>query len=316
MSLYSRKGERASGRAGDARPAPLSPFLLLLLVLFPLAALLAACDDASVDPIIDTGRPFTLWGALDPRADYQGIRVVPIRLQLDAEEGGPADAAVTVEDLGSGETLTLRDSLVRYDNGLTGSVYVGDFRPVYEHRYRVTATRADGAASTAVVTVPPLTEPIVFLPRSVPGEVVESVFWPEAPRLNAVSVTYRVRAADCSFSDVTIDLDDDEVVPAKIGWEAQVPLRSHRDEIFNRLNTSAAALFSITIRGLVADASWKPPFGFPFGSEVLVEPSTLTNVENGFGYVGAGYQTELLWRLDDETLQDLGYALPDSDFCH
>lgn len=278
------------------------------LALLALAALsLAACDDAAIEPILDTGRPFTLWGALDPRADLQGIRVIPIRLQLDAEEGGPADAVVTVEDLGTGEVLTLRDSLVRYADGLTGSVYVGDFRPAYEGRYRVTATRPDGAISTAFVEVPPLTEPLVFLPQSVPGEVIASVFWPEAPRVNAVTVTYRGRRADCSADDVTLVLGEDEVLPAEIGWEVRLPLRRQREAILNGLNVDRATILNVTVRGLVTDADWAPPFGFSFDDEVVTEPSTLTNVENGFGFVGAGYPTEVTWRLDDETLQAAGY---------
>ncbi|MDX1420051.1 MAG: hypothetical protein R3181_08800 [Rubricoccaceae bacterium] len=278
---------------------------LALLALLALG--LAACDDASVEPVLDTGRPFTLWGALDPRADLQGLRVIPIRLQLDAEEGGPAEAVVTVEDLGTGEVLTLRDSLVRFSSGLTGSVYVGDFRPAYEGRYRVTATRDDGAASTAVVEVPPLTEPVVFLPQTIPGDVVSSVLWPEAPRVNAVTVTYLGRRADCSTDPVTLVLDEDEVLPAKIGWEVRLPLRLQREAVLAGLGTDRATILSVTLRGLVTDAEWAAPFGFSFDDEVLTEPTTLTNVENGFGFVGAGYATEVEWRLDDETLQSAGY---------
>ena len=43
-----------------------------------------------------------------------------------------------------------------------------------------------------------------------------------------------------------------------------------------------------------ANAEWDPPGGV-FDADVLVQPGTLSNVENGFGFVGAGYRLSSTW---------------------
>lgn len=53
-------------------------------------------------------------------------------------------------------------------------------------------------------------------------------------------------------------------------------------------------LAKLTLRLIVANAEWDPPGGV-FDADVLVQPGTLSNVGNGFGFVGAGYRLRSTW---------------------
>lgn len=48
------------------------------------------------------------------------------------------------------------DSLVAFEGSGYGHVFQASFRPVYNHTYRIEATRSDGATTWADVTIPPL----------------------------------------------------------------------------------------------------------------------------------------------------------------
>ena len=54
----------------------------------------------------------------------------------------------------------------------------------------------------------------------------------------------------------------------------------------------------VTIRLIVANEAWNPPDG-EFDPDVLVQPGLLSNVENGFGFVGAGYRLTGFWAPED-----------------
>jgi hypothetical protein len=51
------------------------------------------------------------------------------------------------------------------------------------------------------------------------------------------------------------------------------------------------ALIRLNLRLTVGNEAWNPP-GRALGQDVLVHPGTLSNVENGFGFVGAGYNRD------------------------
>lgn len=55
-----------------------------------------------------------------------------------------------------------------------------------------------------------------------------------------------------------------------------------------------------------ASASWNPPGGV-FDYELLAQPGTMSNVNNGFGFVGAGVEASITWVPDKATQELLGY---------
>ena len=286
---------------------PLS-FALLLLV-----PLLAACEE-TVAPTLNTGAPFTLYGRLDPRADQQALRVVPIELDLAPEDEAPLDAVVTVTNLASGEVVTMRDSLVRFSDGSLGHVFVAPFRAGYNAPYRVEARRADGAVSSADLRVPPLVRPVLEAPRESALEVELPALWPAAPQVNAARVHYTVQAPDCTTRRVSLALPPERLRPFEFGWRSVVPLAAQRLQVLDAAGVPAALLREVRVELLVSDAGWVPPGG-AFDPEVLVEPTAFTNVRNGFGFVGGGSPAEAEWSIGGATSARAGYLSPASLGC-
>ena len=97
------------------------------------------------------------------------------------------------------------------------------------------------------------------------------------------------------------------------GFEVDVDLRADFDVIedeFGRncLPTNYMGLGLVTFRFLVADATWTPPGG-RFDFEVLSQPGAFSNVDNGFGFYGAGYTASVRWFPSPEVRQELGFIL-------
>jgi hypothetical protein len=65
--------------------------------------------------------PFAIFGYLDLRADTQWVRLMPIRRNL-IPTPDPIDAIVTLEHLGTGRVVMLRDSLFAFTDGKSGGV--------------------------------------------------------------------------------------------------------------------------------------------------------------------------------------------------
>ena len=80
------------------------------------AAVVAACDE-SFDPIAPSELAFSVFGYLDASADTQWIRVMPIR-SLKVTSQDALGAKVTLEHLGTGRIIELRDSLFRFSSYL------------------------------------------------------------------------------------------------------------------------------------------------------------------------------------------------------
>jgi hypothetical protein len=78
------------------------------------AALVAACDE-SFDPIAPSELGYSVFGYLDASADTQWIRVMPIR-PLSVTSQDPLGITVTLEQLGNGQIIELRDSLFTYSS--------------------------------------------------------------------------------------------------------------------------------------------------------------------------------------------------------
>lgn len=126
------------------------------LALLVALVLLAGCDE-SFDPIGESDYRFSVWGFLNTAADTQWVRVMPIR-RLARPSGKPLEAAVTLEHLGTGERIPLRDSLFSFlVNG--GPVQVHNFwtaAPLEpEATYRLTVDQAGGPPAEADVLMPP-----------------------------------------------------------------------------------------------------------------------------------------------------------------
>jgi hypothetical protein len=125
------------------------------------ALVLAACDE-SFGPIAPSELGFSVFGYLDASADTQCIRVMPIRpLKVTSQDAFAA--TVTLEHLGTGRIIELRDSLFRFSSYLDPALgsegqYVHNFWTLEDIEpgasYRFSARREGKEPAEAVVEVP------------------------------------------------------------------------------------------------------------------------------------------------------------------
>ena len=270
--------------------------LAVLVALVPLSG----CEEAVGTPP-DLDAAYTLWGAFDPTADSQSVRVIPITRTIGGSRPDPLDVVVTSVDLATGAETAWRDSVIAFDDGTFGHVYFADLRPAFESRHVFRVVDADGETS-ALVSVPPLVEP-----RRRPAELGVTTsyptIWTGAPQLNRVRAAFDVVNNLCGRRTSVMDVPPVRAQPVEFGWQVVLPfsemahnllaeeIRLYPPELGQR---RALSVEKITLMAEVASEDWRPPGGV-FDREVLVEPSLLTNVRRGFGLVGAAYPVSLSW---------------------
>ena len=265
--------------------------LLVALLAAGLATGLAGCDD-SIDTPESLAGTYTLWGALDPRADVQSVRVVPVRDTISLGTAAPLPVTVVSTDLATGAETAWRDSVVTFRNGSVGHIYRAAFRPAYGSRHRVVVRREDGGEVSALVTVPPLVEPLRQAPQ-LAGGLRYPILIPGAPQINRLRVTYRLESASGQGTDLTVD-GTPYAGPVEFGWRIVLNLEATDDDIQNAAggNPGQYSLTEIVVTGEVASEDWRPPGGV-FDFNVLADPQSLSNVRGGFGFVGAAYPFEV-----------------------
>ncbi len=269
--------------------------------------LTTGCEE-SVNPILGTERPFTIYGFFNPVADTQAVRVFAIEDLLELTRPEPLDARVTSFDVQLGAQHVWQDSVVMFERARYGHVYWSAFRAEYRHRYRLEVTRSDGESVQVEVTVPPLSEAVLLEPTIAPRFVFMPVLWQDAPRVNNIRVRYYT---SCGFFDFDYGLEQEQVEGGTV-----VTIRFSDDarlifaEVFFEPSCTIRdlKLLDIQLTVLITNEEWVPPSGV-FDAELLVEPGTFSNVENGFGFIGAGYPASFRWEPSDSARVAAGYFL-------
>ncbi|NND73025.1 MAG: DUF4249 family protein [Rhodothermales bacterium] len=285
----------------------------ILLVWVLLGITFSACEE-NVNPFREEARYFTLFGALDMNADSQFVRVSPIRQEVDFDEGGPIDAVLTTFDLTDGSILPWTDSLFTFDDGSQGHVFFAPLRIQPGHTYRIEVERSDGIIASAETTVPALPVPVVD-PVSDAGSlfITQSVRWlgVEYDPFNVETYYRFLTAPGAPFTDVAVEYDPANRSPDTAnGWRIQVDLSSDKDKIIEVVPQPGNLTFMGIGMGItVLDDQFDPPGG-RFDPEVLVQPGVFSNVENGFGFVGAMGRFTVEWIIPDDIVRNLGYVPP------
>lgn len=289
--------------------------LPLCAILFSLL-LLAACEE-SVNPILESDQQFTLFGTLDMSQDTQYVRVIPIRPTLLTDARAPLNVTFTSTNLVTNETMAWRDSLVTFSDGSFGHVFYAPLRLRPGHTYRIEVRPTDSNVVTSAETTLPTEPQVTVVPEEVEFvfttevRASQQILWqgvPQEPFI--IEQWYRFfKLEDFSFQDVMlpyVPLNGPMDGQADT-WEVTVNLARDRDtmETFIELNesTSLAGLgLSITL----LDEAFVPPGG-AFDPGVLSQPGTLSNVENGFGFVGSVGRFSVEWLLADTSAKALRY---------
>lgn len=295
----------------------------LLLILCSLLYLVGC--ETTVEPFIGEERPFTVWGLINAGADTQRVRVFPISDAPGIDRSGAIDASVTSTNLTTGQIREWSHRTVTYEDGNVGHVFWAPFKPEEGHSYRIDVARSDGATSTATVTVP----------AGVEVEVVATSTSTRFPVYvrgdaeNLIDVEMRYEAANLPPVEawpVGTSAHPPVAYPVEIpymtegeriddGWRFDIDMQRDAEIVRlayqqNCLITPTApdiALSRVEFHFIAADSAWSPPGG-AFDPEVLVEPNAFSNVENGYGFIGAGQVVAERWTPPPLVRQALGYS--------
>lgn len=263
---------------------PTIRFLLFAVVL----AALAGCDEG-VEPTAGEDRPYAIFGQFDVLADTQAVRVIEIAGTIDTLDPDTIDARVASTLLQTGETRAWADSLVRFGDGTRGHVFFSPFQVKHGETHRLRVERSDGAAAEVTVTMPPLTTLDSLRREGRVGPVRYVIGVDDAPRLTGVRATYTF------VGDIPTRVQSirhtDRAKRTDTGWEVVIPFEEDINDILNTFANGPVGLFSFEVSVYVSNEEWNvEAAGGTFDPDVLVQPGTLSNVENGFGFYGAGYR--------------------------
>ncbi len=294
-----------------------SRFAYVLCVSGFLVFLCAGCEE-DVTAVLGTEKAFSLYGLVTPDIDTQWVRVYPIEDVLQPPAGAPLDVTVTSTDLESGGTRIWTDSVITDGDGHPAHIFWSPFRAVYGHTYRLEVARPDGASSRVDAIVPPRTEVEQLTPTTSFPITAPLLLPGDLPRLMKLELDYEIKfregPSSATTAIVTIPYEGRQNRVAE-GWIVRAnlsedfsALRAYLQEAGNWSPTFGIIVLNMNLRLIVASADWNPPGGV-FDPEVLVQPGVLNNVENGFGFVGAGYRIKYGWRPADETLKAAGFNL-------
>lgn len=276
-------------------PAIPTGWLLLVLTL-------VGCEETITAPS-GVNAPFSVYGVLNPRLESQSLLVSPIEpLLYDYPE--KIDALVTSTDSRTGEVIVWSDSVVRGDRGQLDHVFVAEFAPRFGGEYRIDVARSDGASTAVGVPIPEQVEIVLddgferFVDIHISGdsvrvadaEVIYTVRWnplhPESTTCAfeqgsyAVSYQDEISGTDGHFR-IRIDLVADHGrVLAQYGAEHDFDFRYQRAD--------GLALMGLQIRVLITGPEWMPSSDPLRGAEHAF-PGSASNVSNGYGFVGSGY---------------------------
>ena len=271
------------------------------------AFLLGGCEEGVV-PVTGTGRPFSMYGSLTPQADTQWIRVYPIEGRLERIAAGPIDAVMRSHALETGVRHGWTDSVMTDAAGFVHHAFWSPFAAEHDITYQVVTNRSDGAQSSAMVQVPSQAR-LIMPPRAAEApRTLRAFVAGDVPRLIRIEATYRYRyrtafGVDVGYTTVSYANRERRVdggwyidlMPAEDLREVEVQLQRGQED------TISLRLTHVFLRLIVANEEWAPPGG-EFDPEILVQPGTLSNVENGFGFIGAGYRLNATWMPFDTFL--------------
>ena len=290
-----------------ARPLVLR--LAMGLAAIGLAAVAGCGEAVEARPEID--QAYTLWGAFDPTLAEQAVRVVRIADTVRAGSGEALDVEVLSLDLDTGEATSWRDSLVTYRDGSQGRVYRAGLQPAFGSRHEFRVVPREGPPVTVYVPVPPLVEPRVAPGEGYPGDVRFRVAWPDAPQLNEIRLTYEVAIGSGDVERLTFPFPG-EIQETDGGWTLVLRLEQDaaalREQIRRRPAYQTGLLPAFTLHGLqvdvdVASSTWRIPEVVRNDEVLRIQPEAFTNVENGYGFVGASYAASVAWEPSADDLR-------------
>ena len=242
------------------------------VVLGAIVVLLAACETA-VDPFQESGSYFSIGGIVDASADTQFVRISPLR--RTAVPPVDIDALVTSVDVLTGEEGVWQDSLFRlFPSGHAHNFWsTFDFEP--GKKYRLTVQSPEGGESRVTFALPDtFPDPIVQQTRTDP---IPTLIVYDVERLADLRILYCGRSETGVVRRIDASLIDDVS-----RFSGGYTLRFDPFSLANSLGVGD--ILWMRIYAAAAGPDW-PEFEV-IDDETLAHPHTITNVENGVGFLG------------------------------
>jgi len=245
-----------------------------LAVCLCVAVVAAACDD-SFDPYAPSDLAFSVYGYLDAAADTQWIRVMPIR-PLKVTSQDPLGATVTLENIGTGQIIELRDSLFEFS-----SYYVHNFWTLEDIEpgasYLFSATREGEEPAEAVVEIPGDYEVEVAINQFptywAPEDELRITGVKHLPFLTTATYFYDLCGSSMTRTQYAGRSADDETYLIEIRKPSVTP----------RFGCDLPIVPNWELWVVGSEAEW-PARGY--SPDALGEPGRTSNVTNAVGFLG------------------------------
>lgn len=277
--------------------------LAVTLLIVSLAPATIGCEE-DLPTRDDHPIPYSMFGVITPDLDTQSVRIYPLENIPTLGSANPLDVQVTSIDVHTNERHVWRDTVLVEANDQHEHVFWAPFRAEFGHAYRLEAVRgSDGASSWAEVRIP---VPPVLHVTVHEYPVVELFVEGDGMRVLKPEARYSVdrEGPDGMMLPLhTIGVSHEgEERRVENGWSFAFNITGDTDEVVaeyaRRVNVpindtpscgAGLVLRRLELSVIVGDVAWDPPGGF-LDPLILSQPKTLSNVENGFGFIGAGFR--------------------------
>lgn len=266
-------------------------FLLIVCVIL----LYTGCNP-SFDPIKQDDRHFSVFGYLNASADTQYVRIEKLRDDMPGDTPSDLDAKVTLTNLATNQTVTMRDSVFEYYlEGKAHNFYTTmDINP--GQKYRLKVSGHESPVTSAEVTIPKaFSTPNVI----VNDDYSTTVEIPDMNRLIEVKAVYY----PCPKCYCDVDLGESPTCSTKQSIRrmtfshladtlyrgdqliAKVDRKKDREKMASDFPENRPPIVTFYDLVIVAGSSSWPDF-LSLDPEVVALPDVASNVENGVGLLG------------------------------
>lgn len=294
------------------RPFAGAPFRWAILLVVLAGA--SACDDPFIDPYVNPGRYYTVWGFVDATKTEQTLRVIPVTRVATADRAPTTedlDATVVTIDVSTGAETIWRSTIAELDDGSFAHVFRTNvrFRPGY--LYRLEVRRSDGKKASAETWIPDYNAFQSVVRDSV--RLDADGHYRQRITLRGIPSPWNLRFTYLAQSPVARLIH--EVPHGRAGqrtpdgdWEIDLDLTADQPAVKEHvrnaiLNGEIAGegglstpfnLHQMGVRLTLTDSAWDLPDG-ELDPERFALPDAHTNIENGYGYWGSVNYFEEKW---------------------
>ncbi|HEX7069648.1 MAG TPA: hypothetical protein VF190_02535, partial [Rhodothermales bacterium] len=195
-------------------------------------------------------------------------------------------------------------------------VFYAPLRLITGHAYRVQVDDSSESVATWAETTVPAFADAQIGPENVQGGAGGAIgsgqqritFQNVPSRPFRVEAWYRFMVAERTpFADVVLPYEPTNGPTASGDWEVTLDLRKDRLTLDTLIQVREYPLMGVGVRVTVLDEAFVPPGGV-FDPEILVQPGTMSNVHNGFGFVGSVARFSTEWLLSEDAMDRLDYV--------